>query len=126
MFVNINDIKSLGLTAAQGVVTIEAWYCDRDDESRAFARRFAERHRGAVPSQYQAGIYSAVGHYLRAVAAAGTDEAMAVAAKMRELPVNSVFTHYGIVGQTGGTCMTSILRSRQNPKILGRDDTEVV
>ena len=101
MFVNINDIKSLGLAASQGVVTIEAWYWDRDDESRAFARRFAERHRGTVPSQYQAGIYSAVGHYLKAIAAAGTDEAMAVAAKMRELPVNDVFTHDGKVRPDG-------------------------
>ena len=75
MFVNINDVKALGLAAAQGVVATEAWYWDRDDDSRAFARRFAERHRGAMPTQYQAGIYSAVRHYLKAIEAAGTDEA---------------------------------------------------
>ena len=93
MFVNITDVKALGLAAAQGVVATEAWYWDRDDESRAFARRFAERHRGAMPSQYQAGIYSAVRHYLKAIEAAGTDEAMAVAAKMRALPVERHVRH---------------------------------
>ena len=80
---------------------MEAWYWDRDAETRAFAARFAERHRGAVPSQYQAGIYSAVRHYLKAIEAAGTDEAMAVAAKMRELPVNDVFTKGGVVRADG-------------------------
>jgi branched-chain amino acid transport system substrate-binding protein len=101
MFVNINDVKALGLATAQGVVATEAWYWDRDEESRAFARRFAERHRGAMPSQYQAGVYSAVRHYLKAVEAAGTDEAMAVAAKMRELPVDDVFTRDGRVREDG-------------------------
>ena len=101
MFVNINDIKALGLNTAQGVVATEAWYWDRDDDSRAFARRFAERHRGAMPSQYQAGIYSAVRHYLKAIEAAGTDEAMAVAAKMRELPVHDMFTRNGRVRADG-------------------------
>lgn len=101
MFVNITDIKALGLEAAQGVVATEAWYWDRDDESRAFARRFAERHRGAVPTQYQAGVYSAVRHYLKAIEAAGTDEATAVAAKMRALPVDDVFARGGRVREDG-------------------------
>ena len=90
-FVNITDIKALGLPTAQGVVSVDAWYWDQDEETRAFARRFAERHRGLMPTQYQAGVYSAVRHWLKAIEAAGTDEAMAVAAKMRELPVNDVF-----------------------------------
>ena len=101
MFVNVNDVKALGLQTAQGVVTVEAWYWDQSEETRAFARRFAERNRGTVPSQYQAGIYSAVRHYLKAIEAAGTDEAMAVAAKMRALPVNDVFTKNGVVRADG-------------------------
>ena len=101
MFVNVNDIKALGLQTAQGVVTVEAWYWDQSEETRAFAARFAERNRGTVPSQYQAGIYSAVRHYLKAIEAAGTDEAMAVAAKMRALPVNDVFTKNGVVRADG-------------------------
>jgi len=101
IFVNVNDIKALGLPTAQGVVAMEAWYWDRDEETRAFAARFAERNRGTVPSQYQAGIYSAVRHYLKAIEAAGTDEAMAVAARMRALPVNDVFTKNGRVRADG-------------------------
>ncbi|MFZ4406762.1 MAG: ABC transporter substrate-binding protein [Paracraurococcus sp.] len=101
MFVNVNDVKALGLATAQGVVTVEAWYWDQSDETRAFAARFAERNRGTVPSQYQAGIYSAVRHYLKAIDAAGTDEAMAVAAQMRALPVNDVFTKNGVVRVDG-------------------------
>ncbi len=101
MFVNITDIRALGLAAAGGVVVTEAWYWDRDEESRAFARRFAERHRGAMPTQYQAGIYSAVRHYLQAIEAAGTDEAMAVAARMRATPVNDMFARNGTVRADG-------------------------
>jgi branched-chain amino acid transport system substrate-binding protein len=100
-FVNITDVKALGLQTAQGVVSVDAWYWDQDEETRAFARRFAERHRGAMPTQYQAGVYSAVRHWLKAIEAAGTDEAMAVAAKMRELPVNDVFAKGGRVRADG-------------------------
>jgi branched-chain amino acid transport system substrate-binding protein len=100
-FVNITDIKALGLPTAQGVVSVDAWYWDQDEETRAFARRFAERHQGRMPTQYQAGVYSGVRHWLKAVEAAGTDEAMAVAAKMRELPVRDVFTKNGQVRADG-------------------------
>ena len=100
-FVNITDIKSLGLETAQGVVSVDAWYWDQNEESRAFARRFAERHRGVMPTQYQAGVYSGVRHWLKAIEAAGTDEAMAVAAKMRELPVDDVFARGGRVRADG-------------------------
>ncbi|MEN0074984.1 MAG: ABC transporter substrate-binding protein [Paracraurococcus sp.] len=100
-FVNITDIKALGLPTAQGVVSVDAWYWDQDEETRAFAKRFAERHQGRMPTQYQAGVYSGVRHWLKAVEAAGTDEAMAVAAKMRELPVRDVFTKNGQVRADG-------------------------
>ncbi|MBR0681376.1 ABC transporter substrate-binding protein [Roseomonas eburnea] len=101
MFVNITDIRALGLATAQGVVATEAWYWDQSDDTRAFARRFAERHRGAMPTQYQAGVYSAVRHYLRAIEAAGTDDGPTVARKMRELPVNDVFARNGRVREDG-------------------------
>ena len=100
-FVNITDIKALGLPTAQGVVSVDAWYWDQDDETRAFARRFAARHQGRMPTQYQAGVYSGVRHWLKAIEAAGTDEATAVAAKMRELPVQDVFTRNGRVRADG-------------------------
>jgi len=100
MFVNITDIHALGLPAAQGLILTEGWYWDRDEESRAFAKRFMARHK-AMPTQYQAGAYSAVTHYLKAIKAVGTDQAEAVVAKMRELPVNDMFTKGGVLRQDG-------------------------
>ena len=100
MFVNITDIHALGLPAAQGLILTEGWYWDRDDETRAFAKRLQARHH-AMPTQYQAGAYSAVTHYLKAIQAAGTDQAEPVMAKMRELPVNDMFTKGGVLREDG-------------------------
>ena len=116
MFVNITDVRALGLAAAAGVVTTEAWYWDQNDETRAFARRFAERHRGAMPTQYQAGIYSAARHYLRAIEAAGTDAGPAVAAKMRELPVNDMFARNGRVREDGRHVHDMLLVEAKRPE----------
>ncbi len=75
LLVLITDIHALGLKTAQGLTFTEAYYWDQNDETRAFAKRFAERHGGKPPTMFQAGIYSAVTHYLKAIKAAGSDEA---------------------------------------------------
>ena len=85
--VYINDIHALGLDVAQNLVVSSSFYWDQNDTARAFAKRFSET-RKAMPSKNQAAIYAAVLHYLRAVDAAGTDEAVAVGKKMRELPLD--------------------------------------
>ena len=90
----------MGLKSAQGLQFVTAFYWDRNDESRAWAKRFYER-RKAMPTMTQAGVYSAVLHYLQAVAAAKTKEAGAVMEKMRELPVNDPFTHNGTLREDG-------------------------
>ncbi|MEW6257314.1 MAG: ABC transporter substrate-binding protein [Pseudomonadota bacterium] len=87
----IQTIHALGLSAAQGLNFVTTFYWDRTDATRAFAKRFAERNGGRMPSQVQAGMYSSTLAYLRAVKAAGTDEGKAVAAKIRELPVDDFF-----------------------------------
>lgn len=87
----IQTIHALGLPAAQGLNFVTTFYWDRTDATRAFAKRFAERNGGRMPSQVQAGMYSSTLAYLRAVKAAGTDEGKAVAAKIRELPVDDFF-----------------------------------
>lgn len=92
MILFLPDIHSIGLQDAQGLRFSSAFYWDRTDETRAFAKRFAEKRNGRVPTQLQAGVYSAVLHYLKAIKEAGTDEGKAVAAKMRELPVNDMMT----------------------------------
>ena len=94
------EVHGIGLEAAQGLTLTEAFYWNRDDESRAFGKRFFERT-GAMPNMVHAGTYSAVTSYLKAIEAAGTDETEAVAAKLHERPVNDVFAKNGKVGPNG-------------------------
>lgn len=96
----INDVHSLGLKTAQGMLLSEAFYWDMNDETRAFSKKYFARH-NAMPNMSQMGAYSSVRHYLKAVAAAGTTEAKAVMAKMRELPVHDVFTSNGRLREDG-------------------------
>ncbi|MFC7706250.1 ABC transporter substrate-binding protein [Plastorhodobacter daqingensis] len=74
LLVFITDVFSLGIDVAQGLVVTEAYYWDLNDDTRAFAERFAARMNGRMPSQIHAGAYSATLHYLRAVAEAGSPE----------------------------------------------------
>jgi branched-chain amino acid transport system substrate-binding protein len=100
LLVNFNDIHSLGLQAAQGLVLTEAFYWDQNEETRAWSKRFfAETKR--MPTMIQAGVYGAVTHYLKAIEAAKTDEAKAVIAKMRELPINDFMTKNGKLREDG-------------------------
>jgi len=96
----ISDVHALGLKTAQGISFVSGFYWDLDDETRAFAKRFFER-RKAMPTSLQAGVYSVITHYLKAIDAAGTDEAKAVAAKMREIPVNDFLAKNGKVREDG-------------------------
>jgi branched-chain amino acid transport system substrate-binding protein len=100
LLVWITDIKSLGLESAQGLVLTNAFYWDRDDETRAWSKRFYERM-NRMPHMGDAGDYSSTMHYLKAIEAAGTDEAQAVMAKMRELPVNDFFAKNGRIREDG-------------------------
>lgn len=85
-FLTAMDVKSVGLASAQGTILTEGFYWNLDERTRAFSERFKTAH-GAVPSAIQAGVYSSVRHYLKAVAAAKSDEARTVIAKMREVPI---------------------------------------
>src|SRR6516164_11030394 len=96
----ITDVHSVGLKSAQGLTFVTAFYWDRDDETRAWSKRFFELHK-RMPTMAQAAVYSAVRHYLRAIEAAETDEAKAVMAKMRELPVNDFYAKNGRVREDG-------------------------
>jgi branched-chain amino acid transport system substrate-binding protein len=89
LLVFITDIHSLGLETAQGLIFTEAFYWDRNDESRAFAKRFAPQYKGNMPTMVQAGVYASVLHYLKAVEALKSDaDGKAVVAKMKELPTD--------------------------------------
>jgi branched-chain amino acid transport system substrate-binding protein len=100
LLIFINDINSLGLEAAQGMLLTNAFYWDRNDESRAWAQRYFQRM-GKMPNMAQAGIYSATTHYLKAIEAAGTDETQAVMEKMRSTPINDFFAKNGKIRDDG-------------------------
>jgi len=100
LLVFINDVHSLGLEAAQGMLLTNAFYWDRNEESRAWAQRYFQRM-NKMPNMSQAGIYSATTHYLKAIEAAGTDETGAVMAKMHSTPINDVFVKNGKIREDG-------------------------
>lgn len=96
----INDVHGLGLKEAQGLTITEATYWDMNDDTRKWSQRFFEKVK-AMPNMLQTGAYSATLHYLKAVAAAGTDETEAVMRKMREIPVNDIFYKNGKIRVDG-------------------------
>jgi branched-chain amino acid transport system substrate-binding protein len=100
LLVFINDIHAIGLKAAQGMLVTTAFYWNLNDDTRAWSKRFFEK-RKRMPTMNQAGIYSSVTHYLKAIQAAGTDEAQAVMAKMRAMPVNDMFAKNGRLREDG-------------------------
>jgi branched-chain amino acid transport system substrate-binding protein len=96
----ITDVHSLGLKATQGMYLTEGFYWDFNDETRAWSKRFFELHK-RMPTMVQAGDYSSTMHYLKAVKAAGTDEAGAVMKKMKEMPINDFFAKNGRIRADG-------------------------
>ncbi|MBB4230019.1 ABC transporter substrate-binding protein [Rhizobium mongolense] len=94
------DVHGLGLEAAQGLTLTEGYYWNRDDESRAFGKKFFDRT-GKMPNMIHAGTYSAVLQYLKAIQKAGTDETEAVAKQLHQMPVDDVFGRGGTVGPNG-------------------------
>ena len=100
LLVFITDIQALGLEATQGMMLTEGWYWNLNEETRKFADRFLARHK-ARPTMVQAGVYSAVLTYLKAVQAAGTDDAPAVMAKMKATPINDVFAKNAVIRADG-------------------------
>lgn len=94
------EVHGLGAEAAQGLTLTESFYWNRNDASREFGKRFFERTQ-AMPNMVHAATYSAVTSYLKAIEAAGTDETEAVAAKLKELPVQDLFAENGVVAPNG-------------------------
>jgi branched-chain amino acid transport system substrate-binding protein len=100
LLIDVVDLRAIGLEGTQGMLLTNAFYWDRDDETRAFSKRFFDRH-GRMPTQFQAGVHSSIMHYLKAVQAAGTDEAKAVVAKMRDLPIDDFLAKNGRLREDG-------------------------
>lgn len=89
LLVFVSDIHSLGLESAQGLQLTEAFYWDMNEDTRAWSERWGDRFNNRRPTSIQAGYYSSVMHYLKAVEALGTDEpGDKVVAKMKEMPTD--------------------------------------
>jgi branched-chain amino acid transport system substrate-binding protein len=96
----ISDVHSLGLKTAQGLELSAPFYWDMNDETRAFSKRFSDRV-GRPPTFTQAGVYSAIHHYLNAVKAINSKDPDKVMAKMRETPINDFMTKNGKLREDG-------------------------
>ncbi len=101
LLVFITDVHSIGLQLAQGLQLTEAFYWDLNDGTRAFAKRFAARMNGRMPTSIQAGYYSATMHYLQAVKATGTDQPEKVIAWMKANPMDDALFGKGYIRADG-------------------------
>jgi len=122
LLVFATDVQSLTLPVAQGLVLTESFYWDLNDETRAWTKRYRAK-KDRLPSMLTAGVYSSTLHYLKAVQAAGTDDAKAVMAKMREMPVNDVMTKNGKLREDGRLVRDMYLFQVKSPaESKGKDD----
>jgi branched-chain amino acid transport system substrate-binding protein len=110
----ITDIHAIGLDTAQGLYFTEAFYWDQNDQTRAFSSRFAKLF-GKPPTSFQASIYGAVMHYLKAVQAVGQDDAAKVMAQMRATPINDFMTHDGVLRPDGRVVRDMYLLKAKTP-----------
>ncbi|NYT38234.1 ABC transporter substrate-binding protein [Allopusillimonas soli] len=101
LLIFLSDLRALGLENAQGLSYVDGFYWDFDDASRAWSKRFADAFDGLKPTMTQAGVYSSVLHYLKAVAATGSVEGKEVAAKMREIPIEDPIMHNASIRPDG-------------------------
>jgi branched-chain amino acid transport system substrate-binding protein len=101
LLVFVTDVHALGLEKAQGLIFTETFYWDMNDQTRAFAKRFAELDKGIHPTMIHAGVYSSVLHYLKAVEALKTDDGTKVIAKMKATPTDDPLFGKGTIRADG-------------------------
>ena len=103
LILNVNHVPALGLASMQGVYLMMPFYWDMNDGTRAFAKRFMEKHpRGNAPNDMQAGVYSAVTHYLKAAEALnGVSDGKAVVDAMKATPTDDPIFGKGSIRPDG-------------------------
>jgi branched-chain amino acid transport system substrate-binding protein len=92
----LTDIHAVGLNVAQDAYEVSPFYWDRTPETRAWAERFYARAK-TMPTGFQAGVYSSVSHYLKAVKATGTKDASTVMKQMEKERVHDFFASDGYI-----------------------------
>ena len=111
---DVTDASSLGLQVAGGMIVTAGFYWDMNEETRAFSNRFMQRAK-RMPTMFQAGVYSALMHYLKAIDATGTDDAKTVVARMKATPVNDFFAKNGHIRQDGRMVHDMYLMQLKSP-----------
>jgi len=103
LILTLNNVPALGLKASQGVLTVNPFYWDMNDGTRAWSQRFQKRaHNGAMPNDMQAGVYAAVLHFLKAVdKVGGAGDGKAVVAAMKALPTDDPLFGKGRIREDG-------------------------
>jgi branched-chain amino acid transport system substrate-binding protein len=99
LLMTINDVHGLSLPVAQGLMMTDSWYWDKDEASRKFANRFFLKMK-KMPSSHQAADYSVTSNYLKAVKAAGTDDADKVMAELKKMKLDDFYAK-GSIRQDG-------------------------
>lgn len=95
-----SDIHAIGLQAAQGLLVTTGFYWDLDDQTRAFAKKFMDKT-GKRPTMVQAGLYSAVTNYLKAIEKSGTDDGPKVIAQLKSMPIDDFFARNASLREDG-------------------------
>jgi branched-chain amino acid transport system substrate-binding protein len=117
LLVFITDVHALGLQTAQGLILTEAWYWDQNDANRAFSTEFQKANKGNKPTMVQAGVYSAVYHYLKAVHELKSDgDGAAVVAKMKSMPTEDALFGKGQIRADGRKIHDMYLYEVKAPK----------
>lgn len=116
----LTSVKALGAESTQGVQYLEGYYWDNDDASRDFGKRFMARH-GKMPTHAQAGVYSAVKHYLRAAEAAGDNDGLKVMRQMKAMPVDDFFAPGAKLREDGRLMNDMLLAEVKKPSEVKSD-----
>lgn len=111
----LSDLRALGLPNAQGLSYVDGFYWDYDDATRQWSARFEKVFRGLKPTMTQAGVYSSVLHYLRAVAASGSTDGAAVAAQMRRMPIDDPIMRHASIRADGRVIHDMYLYQAKTP-----------
>jgi branched-chain amino acid transport system substrate-binding protein len=101
MLVFLSDVHGLGLDKAQGLIFTESFYWDLNDQTRAWAKRFAAGNNGKYPTMVHAGVYAGVLHYLKAIEAIKTDDGTKVIEQMKKMPTDDPLFGKGTIRADG-------------------------
>jgi len=115
LLVFISDIHGLGLEQAQGLIFTETFYWDQNAQTRKFSDRFAKAHGGRRPTMVQAGVYSAILHYLKAVEALKGDDGTKAIARMKQMPTDDPLFGKGRVRADGRKIHPALLVEVKKP-----------